>query len=127
MTALVCLGLGYCARFYVAEFGSRFDRVVGTSRSTGKVGVGGAAMLPFDGVAASPELRAAIASASHVLISAAPGETGDPVLAALGDDIAAAPALQSVVYLSSLGVYGDHGGAWLDPAGRSAFPCAAGC
>ena len=36
MTALVCLGLGYCARFYVAEFGSRFDRVIGTSRSADK-------------------------------------------------------------------------------------------
>jgi nucleoside-diphosphate-sugar epimerase len=32
----------------------------------------------------------------------------------LGGDIEAAPSLQSVVYLSSLGVYGDHGGAWID-------------
>jgi len=114
VTALVCLGLGYCARFYVAEFGSRFGRVTGTSRVPGKQGVGKAEMLVFDGVSASPQLRAAIAAATHLLISAAPGESGDPVLAALGEEIAAAPDLQSVVYLSSLGVYGDHGGAWID-------------
>jgi nucleoside-diphosphate-sugar epimerase len=114
MATLVCLGLGYCARFYVAEFGSRFDRVIGTSRSLNKRGAGAAEMLLFDGVSVSQELRDAIATASHLLISAAPGEAGDPVLTALAGDIAAEPNLQSVVYLSSLGVYGDHGGAWID-------------
>jgi nucleoside-diphosphate-sugar epimerase len=113
MSTLVCLGFGYCARFYVAEFGSRFDRVIGTSRSAGKAGAG-AEMLVFDGIHPSLQLRDAIAGASHLLISAAPGEAGDPVLAALAGDIAAAPNLQSVVYLSSTGVYGDHGGAWID-------------
>jgi nucleoside-diphosphate-sugar epimerase len=32
----------------------------------------------------------------------------------LGDDIARAPRLQSVVLLSTLGVYGDSGGTWID-------------
>jgi nucleoside-diphosphate-sugar epimerase len=114
MTALVSLGLGYCARFYGAEFGARFERVTGTSRTPGKPGAGAARMLTFDGVSASPLLRDAVTGASHLLISAAPGEAGDPVLGVLGGEIAAAPALQSVVYLSSLGVYGDHGGAWID-------------
>ena len=114
MTTLVCLGLGYCARFYVAEFGSRFSRVIGTSRSHDKKVDGPVEMLVFDGIHPSPQLRQAIAHADHLLISAAPGERGDPVLAALTNDIAAAPKLQSVVYLSSLGVYGDRGGAWID-------------
>ena len=114
MTALACLGFGYCARFYVAEFGSRFNRVIGTSRTAGKQGANTAEMLVFDGVNASPELRAAIARARHLLISAAPSESGDSVLAALGGEIAAAPLLQSIIYLSSTGVYGDHGGAWID-------------
>jgi nucleoside-diphosphate-sugar epimerase len=114
MTTLVCLGLGYCARFYIAEFGTRFDRVVGTSRSADKVAASGGMVLAFDGIQPSPELREAIADASALLISAAPSEAGDPVLAALADDIATAPKLQSIVYLSSLGVYGDHGGAWID-------------
>ena len=48
------------------------------------------------------------------LISAAPADGRDPVLAAFGDDIARAQRLRSVVYLSTLGVYGDSGGAWID-------------
>jgi nucleoside-diphosphate-sugar epimerase len=114
LSALVCLGLGYCARFYVAEFGSRFDRVIGSSRSADKVAASSVKMLAFDGIHSSPKLREAISDASALLISAAPGDAGDPVLAALADDIAAASKLQSIVYLSSLGVYGDHGGAWID-------------
>lgn len=114
MTALVCLGLGYCARFYVAEFGTRFDRVIGTSRSPDKQAGAPIEGLIFDGIRPSPQLREAISGASALLISAAPGDAGDPVLAALTDDIATASKLQSIVYLSSLGVYGDHGGAWID-------------
>ena len=113
MTTLVCLGLGYCARFYVEQFGPRFDRVIGTSRSPDKK-AGAVEMLAFDGIHSSPELREAISGASALLISAAPGDARDPVLAALADDIATASKLQSIVYLSSLGVYGDHGGAWID-------------
>jgi nucleoside-diphosphate-sugar epimerase len=114
MTTLVCLGFGYCARQYVAEFGSRFTRLIGTSRSASRVREPSVELLAFDGVDASAELRAAVAAADCLLISAAPGEAGDPVLASLSDAIAASPKRQSVVYLSSLGVYGDHGGAWID-------------
>ena len=120
MSTLVCIGLGYCARSYVAEFGARFDRVVGTTRSAeraaalGREPLGGrsAEMLRFD--ATSRQLTAAIAEADALLISAAPADGRDPVLAALADEIAAAPRLRSVVYLSTLGVYGDSGGAWID-------------
>jgi nucleoside-diphosphate-sugar epimerase len=119
MTTLLCLGLGYCARFTIAEFGSRFDRVIGTSRSPEKSAARGAAVLVFDGVQPSPGLRHVIADTSHLLISAAPGEDGDPILASLAFDMAAAPKLQSIVYLSSLGVYGDHGGAWIDETART--------
>ena len=114
MTTLVCLGFGYCARFYVAEFGLRFDRVIGTSRKPDKIGASKFELLVFDGNDPSPAMRQAIAAAGYLLISAAPGETGEPVLATLASDIATAANLQSIVYLSSLGVYGDHDGAWID-------------
>jgi nucleoside-diphosphate-sugar epimerase len=115
MKVLVCLGLGYCARHYIAEFGSRFERVIGTSRAAAKTVSRPVEMLRFDGVTPSSELRAAIATADDLLISAAPGESGDPVLATLAHDIAASDP-RSIVYLSSLGVYGDHGGEWIDEA-----------
>lgn len=114
MSTLVCLGLGYCARHFAAEFDIRFTRVVGTTRDPHKIAAEPVELLMFEGEYRSDELHKAVAQASHFLISAAPGEAGDPVLAELGRDIAAAPNLQSIVYLSSTGVYGDHAGAWVD-------------
>jgi nucleoside-diphosphate-sugar epimerase len=114
MSTLLCIGFGYCARHYVAEFGSRFARVIGTARSTEKGAAAPVDMLLFDGQPAPQPVRTAIAEADRLLISTAPGETGDPVLSVFHGDILAASKLQSVVYLSSLGVYGDHGGGWVD-------------
>jgi nucleoside-diphosphate-sugar epimerase len=112
MPILLCLGLGYCARFYVAEFGARFDRVIGTSRTPKPAGR--VEMLTFDAAAPSDAVRGAVAAATHLLLSPTPTESGDPIAAALGTEIASAPKLESIVYLSSLGVYGDHDGAWVD-------------
>ncbi len=42
--------------------------------------------------------------------------TCDPVLRHFSSTIAGAPQLRSIVYLSTIGVYGDHGGAWVDEA-----------
>jgi nucleoside-diphosphate-sugar epimerase len=122
MSALVCLGLGYCARHYVTEFGQRFDRIVGTTRSADEMTAlaarrfGGRAvgMHLFDGKTASPEVRAAVAGSEALLISAAPADGVDPVLAALEDDILRASALRTIVFLSTLGVYADSNGAWID-------------
>jgi nucleoside-diphosphate-sugar epimerase len=122
MTTLICLGLGYCARHYVSEFGARFHHVVGTTRSADRAAalarehLGGrpVEMLPFDGTPPSRELQAAILAADVLLVSAAPMDGRDPVLAALEQELAQAPRLKSVVYLSSLGVYGNSDGAWID-------------
>jgi nucleoside-diphosphate-sugar epimerase len=115
MATLLCIGFGYCARHYAAAFGQRHARVIGTARSMEKTAVSPQVeMLLFDGPPASQPLRSAIADADHLLISTAPGEAGDPVLAVLRGDILAARKLKSIVYLSSLGVYGDHGGGWVD-------------
>jgi nucleoside-diphosphate-sugar epimerase len=57
----------------------------------------------------------ALNAATHVLISAAPGDVGDPVLAELRDEIAKrATQFEWVGYLSTTGVYGDHNGDWVD-------------
>jgi nucleoside-diphosphate-sugar epimerase len=120
-STLLCLGLGYCARHYAAQFGARFDRIVGTTRDPAQSRAGGeertlrpVELLEFDGRTASPDLLAATAAADAVLVSAAPDEHGDPVLAALAQPLAAATRLATIVYLSTIGVYGDHGGAWID-------------
>lgn len=56
-----------------------------------------------------------LAQATHLLISVPPDGAGDPTLRWLGAGrLAALPALRWIGYLSSTGVYGDHGGAWID-------------
>jgi nucleoside-diphosphate-sugar epimerase len=124
MSTLVCLGLGYCAEHAVPALGARFTRIVGTTRTPERAAmlaardIGGrhVEMLRFDGETASPDVVAAVAQADAVLISAAPAEQGDPVLAVLGEALIAAPRLRTVVLLSTVGVYGNHGGGWVDEA-----------
>ncbi|UWQ58434.1 SDR family oxidoreductase [Leisingera caerulea] len=103
---LLCLGFGYTARALAPRLLAQGWRVIGTSR---EVAAGdGAEMItwpgqdvPLDGV-------------THILNSIGPNADGDPVLAALGDRIAAAPDLEWVGYLSTTAVYGHHDGAWVD-------------
>ena len=88
--------------------------VVGTSRAPDRV-----RKLAADGVDAvvwpGSDLTQLLAKATHVLSSAAPDASGDPVLAALSDALAgAAPHLRWAGYLSTTGVYGDHQGGWVD-------------
>jgi nucleoside-diphosphate-sugar epimerase len=122
MSTLLCIGLGYCARQFVSDYGAGFTHISGTARTDEDVARLAASrfsgarveMIRFDGEGLSDHMVAAIARAETLLISAAPGDDGDPVLAVLGEVIAQAPRLASVVYLSTVGVYGDHGGAWID-------------
>jgi len=101
---LLVLGLGYCAAHFAAAVAARGGRVTAV-RSRAGPGV-----LALD----SPELPAAITTATHILSSVPPAPDGsDPVLVAHRDRLAAAPA-GWVGYLSSTGVYGDTGGAWVD-------------
>src|SRR5258706_343660 len=122
MITLVCPGFGYSTQHYVALYGKRFDRIVGTTRSATsaaalsarRFGDNAVDMRVFDGAAASPALAAAIADATVLLVSIAPDRDTDPVLAHLRDAIAAAPRLKSIVYLSTIAVYGNHDGRWID-------------
>ena len=119
MSTLLCLGLGYCAEHYVARHGTRYTRVIGTTREAGRADalsarVRNVDMQVFDGAAVSDALRTAAGAADALLVSAAPDEHGDPVLRALGDALAASVRLRTIVLLSTVGVYGDRGGGWVD-------------
>ncbi|MCJ8143493.1 NAD-dependent epimerase/dehydratase family protein [Ancylobacter sp. A5.8] len=122
MTALLSLGHGYCASHFVALHGELFTRRTGTHR--GEPGErDGTRLLTFAGTA-SPEQLDAATRADIVLASAAPGETGDPFLPEIGATLAASSRKGALIYLSTIGVYGDTGGDWIDestqPAAASA-------
>jgi nucleoside-diphosphate-sugar epimerase len=122
MATLICFGFGYSAEHFVAAYGAKFDRIVGTVRGSERAAILNAYGAPrlqaltFDGTQASPELNRAIAEASDVLVSVPPGENGDPVLAVFGDALSCATHVREIVYLSTIGVYGDRGGQWVNEA-----------
>jgi nucleoside-diphosphate-sugar epimerase len=111
---LFVFGLGFSAGYFAKRSN---DRVSGTVRSQEK-----AAVLSASGITAhvfGPDVRDSaiaedIAKADALLISVPPGTSGDPVLAAYAHQIASAPNLRWIGYLSTIGVYGDHQGAWVD-------------
>ncbi|MEP9359270.1 NAD(P)-dependent oxidoreductase [Sphingomonas sp. KR3-1] len=90
---LLIFGPGYTAARLIARLAGRAD-IATVTRDT------------FAG------RKSDIANATHILSTVPPGETGDPVLAAYAPELAASGAWLG--YLSSTGVYGDTGGAWVD-------------
>ncbi|MBN9668806.1 SDR family oxidoreductase [Roseibium aggregatum] len=113
---LFVFGVGYSAKAIVEEVRGRFDWIGGTTRSPEKaeaLKAMGVEPFVFDGQNANGSIKEALRSATHVLLSIAPGEAGDPVLLLHGKDIAAARPVWTG-YLSTVGVYGDHDGAWVD-------------
>ena len=114
---ILILGLGYSAGFFARAALARGWEVTGTVRSAEKAGRlsrEGIRTLVFDGFAVSSALGKAVAEADAVLVSVQPAEDGDPALGPLRAALAAAPNLSWIGYLSTIGVYGDQGGAWID-------------
>ncbi|KAJ03800.1 SDR family oxidoreductase [Sulfitobacter mediterraneus] len=111
---LLSLGHGYSARALADRLIPQGWRIIGTTRSADKrddIAATGVEPLLWPGTDIAPLL----AQVPHVLVSAGPGPEGDPVLGALREQItAAAPHLRWAGYLSTTGVYGDHGGDWVD-------------
>lgn len=120
---LLVLGHGYSAERFVARAGHRFDRIAVTTRSAQRAAElagqgldahvfdGGQA---FDGGDAGMALLAAAAAATHIVNSVPPAANGDPALLALGERLSASGRLRWLACLSTVGVYGDHGGGWVD-------------
>jgi nucleoside-diphosphate-sugar epimerase len=117
MTRLLAIGLGYSAEAVARLLAPNGWDIGGTSRSAigvAEIAAKGFAGHVFDGATVNPGLGEAIASATHVIVSVAPGAAADPVLAACRTQLGAAPNLKWIGYLSTVGVYGDTGGAWVD-------------
>ena len=93
-------GLGYTAKRIATALESRGWEVIATGRD---------GQVSFDD---QGSVRLGLADASHVLSSIPPGGEGlDPVLDRYSDGLR---GKRWIGYLSSTGVYGDTGGAWVD-------------
>jgi hypothetical protein len=111
-------GAGYSARAFAAAREDVSTAIAGTTRSPEKFAAlrsVGIEPRVFDGQAPSPELLATLKQATHLIVSIAPDDGGDPAHALLAGGIASlAPRLRWIGYLSTVGVYGDHAGGWVD-------------
>jgi len=114
---LFIFGIGYSAQAFVKIIQSRCQWIAGTTRSAeGMTALQELGVTPhlFDGRSPGAGVAEALAEATHVLISIGPDANGDPVLNHYGEDLASAADLKWIGYLSTVGVYGNHDGAWVD-------------
>lgn len=106
------MGHGYTARALSQRLFPLGWRVIGTTRDPEQlenIREAGAEAVRWPGE--TPPLD----GVTHMLISTAPNDDGDPVLRELSDEIARrAEQFKWVGYLSTTAVYGDHQGDWVD-------------
>jgi nucleoside-diphosphate-sugar epimerase len=102
MSNLFCFGFGYTADHLARALPAGWQ-VAGTVRHE-------------DGKAGRQIFGEAVdfSAITHLLLSIPPEEAGDPALLRYHAALLAAPALRWIGYLSTTGVYGDHGGALVD-------------
>ncbi len=115
---LTAFGLGYSATAALRRLAPA--EAVGTTRSAAKANALAslADMHLFDGSREAAEaLIPVLSGTTHIVVSIAPMEGqggGDRVLPVLAEALARQKSLVSIAYLSTVGVYGDHDGAWVD-------------
>ena len=114
---LFVFGVGYSVETYLKAHAQDWTDIVGTVRTPAKArqietSLPGLKAMVFDGSEADPAVDAALAGADALLVSVPP-TSGDPALRAFRQAIAASK-ISRIVYLSTLGVYGDARGGWVD-------------
>lgn len=117
MKHMLFLGLGYSARVLALRLASAGWRITGTARTPeGAAAIAGRGWnaVVFDGARPSAAFAAALADATHVVVSVPPSPDGDPCLVHHAADLAAAARLRWIGYFSTVGVYGDADGGWVD-------------
>jgi nucleoside-diphosphate-sugar epimerase len=111
-------GLGFSSQASAATIRAGGAKAVGgtvrTPEKAARLRASGIDAVLFDGTEPGRDVSAALKLATHVIQSIAPDENGDPVLRHFRDDLLAAPDLSWLCYYSTVGVYGDFGGDWID-------------
>jgi nucleoside-diphosphate-sugar epimerase len=116
---LFCFGLGYSAEHFIKAYGDQFDTIAGTARShyaVERLGDPRVTGFMFDVERADPEIANALTQADTLIVSIPPDISVDPALAKFGRVLAQLPQRLKIIYLSTIGVYGDREGEWVDEA-----------
>ncbi len=110
---LLIIGFGYTAAAVARRLLPAGWFIAGTTRDADKIGdieAAGVAPVLFSD---NKKMAAVIADADACLVTVGTSAEGCPAFAAVGAQITSAD-IDWIGYLSSNGVYGDHGGAWVD-------------
>lgn len=111
-------GAGYSGAAIGALLSAEGISTIGTTRSPEKfasLSAAGISPMLFEGNRIDDALREALKDVTHLVQSIAPGRDGDPLISILGENPRLLmPRLDWIAYLSTVGVYGDHQGAWVD-------------
>lgn len=114
---LFCFGLGYSALALAQLLLPEGWRIGGTTTDAAKLADLRAAGLEahlFDSNRPLSDAGAILADATHILVTIPPCGDGDPAFDLHSEDIAAAPNLKWLGYMSTTGVYGNRNGDWID-------------
>jgi nucleoside-diphosphate-sugar epimerase len=113
---LFCFGCGYTAEALLHRLAPRAMTCAGTKRALPETAraLPGLALVAYAGDRPAAEVRRALTDSSHILVSIPPDLEGDAVLRHYRHDLARLTQLSWIGYLSSVGVYGDCHGAWVD-------------
>ncbi len=116
---VMIFGAGYSGKAIGRLLSGQGASVAGTTRSAEKgkaLEAVGIRPFVFDGATLSEELRGELSETTHLIQSIAPGSEGDPLIRLCGQAgiKAIMPKLEWIAYLSTVGVYGDHNGAWVN-------------
>jgi nucleoside-diphosphate-sugar epimerase len=115
---LIIFGAGFSGLAIARELAGECDVAGGTTRSPERFSaLQGAGLTPFiyQGESLSDDLDAATRETTHLVMSISPDAAGDPLLQLFAEGLRKSmPKLEWIGYLSTVGVYGDHGGEWVD-------------
>jgi nucleoside-diphosphate-sugar epimerase len=117
MTVMI-FGCGYSGKAVAKAFAAEGFAVAGTVRTPEGAETLSALNIRsfiFDGSWFCETLLAALKDVTHLVQSIPPGREQDPLLKLASGKLAAlCPKLRWIGYLSTVGVYGDHGGGWVN-------------
>jgi nucleoside-diphosphate-sugar epimerase len=110
-------GVGYCARRLIAR--ESWIEASGTARSGERVAAlraAGVDAFAFDGARLDSGPERALKKAEAIVVSIPPRDGAGAAVERFADAMVDAPGLRRVIYYSTIGVYGDHLGGWVDEA-----------
>jgi nucleoside-diphosphate-sugar epimerase len=117
VSRLFAFGLGYSAQALAARLYAKGWQIAGTARDEANIArlrAQGYEVVRFAGEPNNREVAKLLHGTTHLLHSIPPGHDGDAVLAHHRQEIGALGSLEWIGYLSTVGVYGDQKGRWVD-------------